>query len=74
VAFVFFMSLPGLVVGLAALAVADRLGWWVTGRSTLPWYRDGRCPAPAVGLDELQSVFHAGKRVVITGPVSAPES
>ena len=60
-AFLFFMTLPGLVVLLFALAVVDRLGWWISGRSKLPWYRDGHRLATAVGLDELQSVFHPGK-------------
>jgi Family of unknown function (DUF6191) len=65
VAFVFFMTLPGLVVGLVALAAVDRLGWWVSARSGLPWYRDGHRPAPAPGLDELQALFHASKRHAI---------
>ena len=58
----FFLTLPGLVVGLTALAVVDRLGWWVSGRSRLPWFRDGRRPVSAVGLDELQAMFYSGKR------------
>jgi hypothetical protein len=62
VAFVFFMTLPGLVVGLTALAAADRLGWWLSGRSRLPWFRDGRRPTPAAGLDEFQAMIHSGKR------------
>jgi Family of unknown function (DUF6191) len=65
VAFLFFMTLPGLVVGLVALAAVDRIGWWVSGRSGLPWYRDGRRPAPASGLDELQALFYASKRPAI---------
>jgi hypothetical protein len=65
VAFVFFMTLPGLVVGLVALAAVDRAGRWVSGRSGLPWYRDGRRPAPAPGLDELQALFYASKRPAI---------
>lgn len=64
-AFVFFMTLPGLTVGLVVLAAVDRVGWWASGRSRLPWYRDGHRPAPATGLDELQSVFHAGQRHAI---------
>jgi hypothetical protein len=59
---VFFLTLPGLVVGLTALAVVDRLGWWVSGRSRLPWFHDGRRPVSAVGLDELQAMFYSGKR------------
>jgi hypothetical protein len=62
VAFVFFMTLPGLVVGLTALAVVDRLGRWASGRSKLPWFRDGHRPAPAPALDELQAMFHSGTR------------
>jgi Family of unknown function (DUF6191) len=64
-ALVFFLTLPGLVVGLTALAMVDRLGWWISGRSRLPWFRDGRRPASAAGLDELQAMFHSGKRHTI---------
>lgn len=64
-AFVFFMTLPGLVVGLVSLAAVDRVGRWMSGRSGLPWYRDGRRPAPAPGLDELQALFYASKRPAI---------
>lgn len=62
VAFVFFMTIPGLLIGLTVLAAIDRLGWWVTRRSGLPWLHDGRRPAPAPALDELQAMFHADKR------------
>jgi hypothetical protein len=61
-ALVFFLTLPGLVVALTALAVVDRLGGWVSGRSRLPWFRDGHRPASAAGLDELQAMFQSGKR------------
>ena len=64
-AFVFFMTLPGLTVGLVALAALDRLGLWIHGRSGLPWHRDGRRPATAAGLDELQAAFHSGSRHVV---------
>lgn len=64
-ALVFFMTIPGPVVGLVVLAAVDRAGWWVSGRSGLPWYRDGRRPATAPGLDELQALFHASKRPAI---------
>jgi hypothetical protein len=68
----FFMTIPGLAVGLVALAALDRLGLWLHGRSGLPWYRDGRRPAPAPGLDELQAVFTParGKRSINAGPSS----
>jgi hypothetical protein len=62
---VFFMTIPGLAVILVALAALDRLGWWLHGRSGLPWYRDGHRPAPAAGLDQFQAVFHASQRHVI---------
>jgi hypothetical protein len=65
VAVVFFMTIPGLAVILVALAALDRLGWWLHGRSGLPWYRDGHRPAPAAGLDQFQAVFHSSKRHVI---------
>jgi hypothetical protein len=61
----FFMTIPGLAVGLVALAALDRLGLWLHGRSGLPWYRDGRRPAPAPGLDELQALFYASTRHTI---------
>jgi Family of unknown function (DUF6191) len=65
VAVLFFMTIPGLAVGLIALAALDRLGLWLHGRSGLPWYRDGRRPAPAPGLDELQAVFYSSTRHTI---------
>lgn len=58
----FFLSLPGLAVALVVLAAVDRLGVWARGRSGLPWFRDGRRPASAPALDELQAMFHATKR------------
>jgi Family of unknown function (DUF6191) len=65
VAVLFFMTIPGLAAGLVALAALDRLGLWLHGRSGLPWYRDGRRPAPAPGLDELQAVFYSSTRHTI---------
>jgi hypothetical protein len=62
---VFFMTIPGLAVGLVALAALDRLGVWLHGRSGLPWYRDGHRPAPAAGFDELQAAFYSSKRPAI---------
>jgi len=41
------------------------LGLWLHGRGGLPWYRDGRRPAPAPGLDELQAVFTPSTRQTI---------
>ena len=64
-ALVFFMTLPGLVVGLVALAAVDRLGWWLQRQCGLPWHRDRRRPATAVGLDEVHAVFQPSKRHVI---------
>jgi hypothetical protein len=61
----FFMTIPGLAVGLVVLAALDRLGTWLHGRSWLPWYRDGYRPAPAAGFDELQALFYASKRHTI---------
>jgi hypothetical protein len=58
----FFMTLPGLIVGLVVLAAVDRLGWRLHTRHGLPWYRDGRRPATAVGLDEVQALFQPSKR------------
>ncbi len=61
-AVVFFMTIPGLAVGLVLLAALDRFGVWVHGRSGLPWYRDGHRAAPAAGFDELHAIFQASKR------------
>lgn len=62
---VFFMTIPGLAVGLVALAAVDRLGVWLHGWSGLPWYRDGHRPIPAAGFDELQAAFYPSKRHAI---------
>ena len=64
-AVVFFMTIPGLAVGLIALAAVDRLGVWLHARSGLRWYRDGHRPAPAAGLDELQAVLYSSRRHAI---------
>lgn len=58
-AFVFFMTLPGLVVVLMGPAAVDRAGRSISGRSGLPWFRDGRRPVTAPGLDELQALCYA---------------
>jgi hypothetical protein len=65
VAFVFFMTIPGLAVGLVVFAALDRLGLWMCGRSGLRWHRDGHRPAAAAGFDELQAAFHPGGRQAI---------
>jgi hypothetical protein len=62
---VFFMTIPGLAVGLVALAAVDRLGVWLRGRSGLPWYRDGHRSIPAAGFDELEAAFYPSKRHAI---------
>jgi Family of unknown function (DUF6191) len=62
VGYVFFMTIPGLAVGLVVLAAVDRFGVWLHGRSGFPWYRDGHWPAPAAGFDELQAVFYSSNR------------
>jgi hypothetical protein len=62
VGLVFFMTIPGLAVGLVVLAALDRFGVWLHGRSGLPWYRDGHRPALAAGFDELQAVFYSSNR------------
>jgi hypothetical protein len=56
------MTIPGLAVGLIALAALDRAGLWLHDRSGLPWYRSRHRPAHAAGLDELGSVFYSGTR------------
>jgi Family of unknown function (DUF6191) len=65
VAVVFFMTIPGLAVGLVVLAALDRFGWWIHSRSGLAWYRDRHRPVPAAGFDEFQAVFYSSKRHAI---------
>jgi hypothetical protein len=56
------LSLPGLVVGLIALAALERLGSWAGARKLLPWGRKGT-PVSASGFEELDALFSTGKRL-----------
>ncbi|MBL7632825.1 hypothetical protein [Frankia nepalensis] len=59
----FFLTIPGLVVLLLALAAADRFGSWLRGRSWLPWHRrTSHRAVSAVAFDELAACLYAGKR------------
>jgi hypothetical protein len=61
---VVFMTLPGLVLLLLALAVIDRLGHAAnSSRLRLPWRKtaDGR-PLAATGFEELHALYASSKR------------
>ena len=62
-AFIAFMTIPGLVIALVAFAVLDRAGLWAHHRFRLPWRRDevGR-PVSAVAVGELDAFFHGTHR------------
>ena len=59
------MTIPGLAVGLIALAAADRLALWFGRRSWLPWQRSGRHrrEVSSTAFDEMHATLYAGKRV-----------
>ncbi len=59
------MTIPGLAVGLIALAAADRLALWFGGRSWLPWQRSGRArrEVSSTAFDEMHATLYAGKRL-----------
>ena len=59
------MTIPGLAVGLIALAAADRLALWCGGRSWLPWQRTGRerREVSSTAFDEMHASLYAGKRL-----------
>ncbi len=62
-AFILFMTIPGLVLLLVALVAVDRMGLAANRRLRLPWRREesGR-PVSAAGIDEMQALFYATKR------------
>ena len=56
------LSLAAVVCLLMALAVLDRVGFAVSGRSWLPWRRHKRTQAAlATGLDQVTALFYATK-------------
>lgn len=63
-AFVFFMTIPGLAVGLIVLAALERGGLWLRvagwprdGRAARPHY--GRRPVSAAGMELFGAVFQS---------------
>jgi hypothetical protein len=58
------MTIPGLAVGLIALAAADRLALWFGRRSWLPWQRTGphRREVSSTAFDEMHATLYASKR------------
>src|SRR4051794_41979987 len=62
-AWVFAMSIPGLVVLLVVLAALERFGLWAGRRSWLPGRGDRtRESLSGTGIEELGAFFEAGKR------------
>ncbi|MFF3571372.1 DUF6191 domain-containing protein [Nocardia jiangxiensis] len=60
----FAMTIPGLVVLITVVACGDVLYRRLTGRTALPWMRGSGGPgAAAIGLEELDAVFGAAKRI-----------
>lgn len=60
-AFLWAMTIPGLVCALVLLAALERFGSWLGGRSRLPWRRGSGRPLSATGLDEVTALFYATK-------------
>jgi len=62
-AWVFAMSIPGLVVLLVVLAALERFGLWAGRRSWLPGRGTRtRDSLSGTGIEELGAFFYAGKR------------
>jgi hypothetical protein len=63
-AWVWAMSIPGLVCLLVVLAALERFGLWASGRSRLPGRRNRtRDSLSGTGIEELGAFFYAGKRI-----------
>lgn len=58
------MTIPGLAVLIMVVAFAEVTYRKVTGRTGLPWMRndDGDRRAAAIGFEEFDAIFAAGKR------------
>jgi hypothetical protein len=65
IGWLFAISLPGLVWLLVALAALERFGLWARSSSYLPWRRGRRVGTPlsAIGFEEFDATFSAGKRI-----------
>jgi hypothetical protein len=61
--FAFFMTLPGLVVGLTLLAFVDQLLLRAGRAGVLPWRNSGRQgQVSATGFEQLHATFSQGKQ------------
>ncbi|MEU0431966.1 DUF6191 domain-containing protein [Streptomyces sp. NPDC006290] len=61
--FVFFMTLPGLVVALTVLAFADQLLLRAGRAGVLPWRNSARqSQISATGFEQLHASFSPGKQ------------
>ncbi|MHC3472460.1 DUF6191 domain-containing protein [Streptomyces sp. 7R007] len=61
--FVFFMTLPGLVVGLTVLAFVDQLLLRAGRAGVLPWRNAGRQgQVSATGFEQLHAALSPGKQ------------
>ncbi|WP_207709675.1 DUF6191 domain-containing protein [Actinomadura macrotermitis] len=54
-----FLTIPGLVLGLLAFALIDRLGLWANRRWKLPWMRDPSGRAVSAVAVETLEVFYS---------------
>lgn len=62
-AFVVFMTLPGLVILLTLLAFVDQLLLQLGRAEVLPWRNVGRTgQLSSTGFEQLHATFSAGKR------------
>jgi hypothetical protein len=62
-AWVWAMSIPGLVVLLVVLAALERFGLWAGRRSWLPGRANRtRSSISGAGVEEFGAFFYAGKR------------
>ncbi|WP_067475338.1 DUF6191 domain-containing protein [Actinomadura hibisca] len=60
---VFFLTVPGLVIGLFVFAALDRAGVWASKRFRLPWLRgEGGRPVSATALEGFEVFYGPAKR------------
>ncbi|MGW4844622.1 DUF6191 domain-containing protein [Nocardia brasiliensis] len=56
------MTIPGLALLLIALSFAEVMWRKVSGKSLVPWMRGSGRPVAAVGFEQFDAVFAAGKQ------------
>ncbi|MFF3225427.1 DUF6191 domain-containing protein [Nocardia suismassiliense] len=55
-------TIPGLALLLIALSFAEVMWRKVTGKTLVPWMRSDGRPVSAVGFEQFDAVFSAGKQ------------